>query len=328
MKIFVAGVDGPHFTKSAGYHQLYKHIECEYIDSDQVPFSKIERGKRGKGLNFIFLDIISKKKSRNFDILHYLYGEYICRIPSLFRNKKRKFIVSIHLDIEKWINVKNPLRTLQKKALEQADGIIVLSSSQKKIAEKIFPKTKVEFIPHGFNPIDSNRYLKFEERDYIKIIVSGSMYRDWEFLMKVVHYGLHHNKKWEFNLVGSPKKQKDTFKDYDNVIVHPYLSDEDYFSLFGNCNVNFLPVTFATANNTLLESQYLGIPSILPKMDGISDYAHGSNFFYSGLEEVVNYLDNIKWNKENADILINYAHKFNWGNIANRIIEFYKNVIN
>ena len=85
-------------------------------------------------------------------------------------------------------------------------------------------------------------------------------------------------------------------------------------------------MTFATANNALLEAQFLGIPSILPSISGISDYAAPSplNIFYvsrEDMEEVFVDLEKVQDNR--ASELRNYANKFSWENIYKLLERFY-----
>ena len=70
-----------------------------------------------------------------------------------------------------------------------------------------------------------------------------------------------------FHAVGQCSDWKKRMSSMENITVYPFLSD-DYYSLLSKCDYNFLPLTFATANNALLEAQALGITSILPKISG------------------------------------------------------------
>ena len=47
---------------------------------------------------------------------------------------------------------------------------------------------------------------------------------------------------------------------YKNAITYDWVDDNVYYTLLSKCDYNFLPLAFATANNTLLEAQFLGIP--------------------------------------------------------------------
>ncbi len=112
----------------------------------------------------------------------------------------------------------------------------------------------------------------------------------------------------------------------ENVVVYPFLDDDKYFTIFSLCNYSFLPLTFATANNTLLEAQILGVQSILPKINGVSDYADMQhNLFYENMNELCNLFLKLQINQYHKEIE-EFSHKFFWENIYSKLNDLYRNV--
>ena len=102
-----------------------------------------------------------------------------------------------------------------------------------------------------------------------------------------------------------------------------------YYSVMADCDYNFLPLTFATANNALLEAQFLGIKSILPDISGIEDYAAPKpmNVFYSSQDELNSIMDRLTKSTPSSDI-IKHAEQFLWENIYPKLMEFYNHIWN
>jgi glycosyltransferase involved in cell wall biosynthesis len=114
------------------------------------------------------------------------------------------------------------------------------------------------------------------------------------------------------------------------VFVWDRLTDNEYFSLLSQCDYNFLPLTYATFNNALLEAQSLGIKSIIPNIDGVTDYAsqeEGANLYYNKKDDLQNIIRNLK-KEEPSDLLKEYSKKFLWTNIYKQLSVFYNGLFN
>jgi hypothetical protein len=89
-----------------------------------------------------------------------------------------------------------------------------------------------------------------------------------------------------------------------------------------------LPLTFATANNVLLEVQSLGVASILPEISGILDYAadsrHG-NIYYTTDDELLEIVNGLK-KSSTQEKLIKHSETFSWPEIFKQLDFFYNNI--
>ena len=325
MKILYSGFRDKNHSSAGGYDKIVNFPESSYISDQDVPFGYIPVGKKGKSINLLFLDIYTRIIRYRFDVVHFFYGDNI--LFPYMKSRKHKIVATVHLDIEKH-------KRMQKifiKSLRNIDGVIVLSSEQEKSFKEKY-NINATFIPHGFSKpifhecdISMFSYLKSEN---INIFFSGTNYRDFEILFKSIDYTNKNHLNIFFHVVG----QKDFYiinriKEYKNAYCYSRLSDDEYFTLLSNCDYNFLPLLFSTANNALLEAQFLGVKSILPNISGINDYAapYPINIFYNNLDDLEKIWGFIHKNSRSV-ALMEYANQFLWNNIYHRLELFYRNL--
>ncbi|MHB9293768.1 hypothetical protein Holit_02898 [Hollandina sp. SP2] len=261
----------------------------------------------------------------NYDITHLIHTENQLYLP-FQKLKKHKVVGTIHLDIHHKIFSNYLIHNIKT-----LDALIVLKNDY---VETVFNETGVEtvFIPHGFDkpvfekniPRDiHNNSLNIE---MINIAVIGTNYRDYNTLDFIVKNTT--NKDIIFHLIGQKQKMMERFKTNKNVLYYNYLNNDSYYSLLSTCDYNFLPLTFATANNTLLEAQSLGVTSILPKISGISDYAasfHQGNIYYNARDDLLEIVNGLKKNSI-QEKLIKHSEKFLWSEIFKKLDLFYNDV--
>lgn len=327
MKVLYSGFADPNHSEFGGYHNIYNFPGCEKVLlSCNYFLGKLNRKYRLRRIPLGLLDLDTRRQRHNYDITHLFYGE-ITMIPFLpySRDKRHKTVITLHLDIEKQRFHKAFLKNLKS-----FDGIIVLSTQQQ---EYYRSKHGIEttFIPHGFNtPIFKFKLPKdikgnLINTQQINLITAGKNYRDFETLSKVVDR-FKDNNRFIFHLVGTPVDIKTRLTTYPNVRIYPRIDNDEYYSLIKSCDYGFLPVTFATANNALLETQAIGIKSILPRIPGILDYASGNNLFYDDYEELIKIIDTLQKSSISEEILT-HSHKFHWENIYRQLNDFYTELL-
>lgn len=331
MKILFSGFRDKNHSSAGGYDKITKiPLEKKVLWLDKFPFGN--KKNRLLHIPLFLLEMATNLIKFKYDIIHFFYGDVtkIHYIP--FKIKKDQLsIITIHLDID------NPPRRFHKRyinLLKSFDGIIVLSSQQQNYLKE---KYNIEsfFIPHGFNqPIFNKIKVKdingnYFDKNKINIVVIGENYRDYPLVERILNK-LPKKDNLHFHFVGTPKKFKEIFKHYNNVHIYPRLSNDEYYSIIEDSDYNFLPVSFATANNTLLEAQYLNTPSILPNIDGILDYAATSpyNLYYSNEQELIEILSSLNKAKKGNE-LKNFAESnFNWNKIYEILTNYYSNLLN
>lgn len=314
MKILFVGTRDTNHSAYGGYDKIALMPNTEWLSKKNAPFSK-SNNRILIRVNAILLDIKVRLIAKNYDIVHFFYGDAFIRLP--YKSNRAKFVTTIHLDF----NQKKFLQIGFEKSVKSMNGIIVLSSQQKKdLIEKY--GIKAEFIPHGFNkPIFDEKEQKTIDQRKINIVFIGQNYRDLETFIFIVKKNYPNIL---FHCIGQSNIVKQELKKYKNVIVYDRLNDNDYYSLINQSDYNFLPLKYATANNALLEAQYLDVRSILPNIPGVSDYAiiNCGNLFYNNLEELDNIFKTLQKYKKN-DNLSTACNKFTWKNIYKELLDYY-----
>jgi glycosyltransferase involved in cell wall biosynthesis len=344
-KVLVSGFFFGHMTKYGGYDKIGKNPNVSYIYSNisSICFlpKLIKYRLINKCLNFIgliaffLLDIRARVLlAIKYDILHYVYTEDQYFFPRIFKNNK-KVIGTVHLDpifIENYHSLgrnKNYLRFIHN-----FDLLITLNSEMAILFNTRYG-VKTKFIPHGFSKPSfmripyCDRDGKIIDKSNINIFFSGTNYRDYDTLMYIIENTC--NKNVYFHIMGQSNTNKKREKRLDNrhinVSVYNRLNDDAYYSVLNDCDYNFLPVTFATANNVLLEAQSFGLVSILPNINGICDYAAPNplNMFYNDKHDALKIFNTLQ-KAEHDHRIIDFSHQFNWENIYKRLDEVYNSL--
>jgi len=318
-RILFVGYRDPYHSSAGGYDKITNYPGADVLLDIDVPFGFIPMHQRGKVINTICLDIIARSRKDKYDIIHYFYGDML-----LFPFHKvggGKVVATIHMDLNQRVKLANEFI----KTLQSLDGVISLSSKQKEELKRFGINST--FIPHGFNePIFIKKDMKLD-KDKINIVISGSNYRDEETMLSAINYCKENKPEVYFHLLGQSTIVKNRLLGYINSHCYPRLSDDEYYSLMSSCDYNFLPLTFATANNALLEAEFLGLRSILPKIPGIEDYAASEpiNIFYSSNEDIERLFDELKKEVESKE-LKDYARRFLWSNIYPQLEIFFNSL--
>lgn len=317
-KILYVGYRDNLHSAVGGYDHIVDNPNSDRLMGEELLFGNIPVNKRGKFLNILVLDLYTRLRRLKYDVTHIFYGDTL-----LFPYRKRrnhKIVATIHMALE--MPRKN--QSLFFRTLKKLDGVVVLSSNQKKLLLEKYGVDSV-FIPHGFNvPIFSKSETTVDKK-FVNIVVLGQNYRDYDCLLASLEYCQEHCSNIRFHFIGQPKWFKEKASQYQNAIVYPRLKDDEYFSVIDDCDYNFLPVTFATANNALLEAQFLGVVSILPVIEGIEDYSAPAplNKFYNNREELFRLFSSIE-KTEKSPLIVEYCQRFSWDNVYNKLNDFYK----
>lgn len=292
----------------------------------QVPMGNTSLKTKKVYLPLALLDILTRIRRHKYSITHLFYADVttIFFLP-YFRWpwRRGKCVATIHNNFE----IKK-FSKLFISILRRFDAIITLSSQQQQLLKEKYGIDSW-FIPHGFShpeftfdlPADS--LGRTMDPDKINIVTVGKQYRDFDTFGKIVE-AKKEDSRLQFHLVGAPAEAKERFKGYPNVHIYNFLPDDQFYSVIQSADWCFLPLTFATANNTLLEAQYLGLPLIVTNIEGVRDYALQSepNKLYSTYESLLEIFDNIE-KRHKSNTLKSYAREFDWTNIYHSIRTLY-----
>lgn len=323
MKILFSGFRDHRHSKFGGYDWIRFYPKSSYFSDKNVLLGNIPIGKSGKVINLRILDFFTRLKAKNYDLVHYFYGDLTIFHP-LPKKRNYKAVATIHCNTDKL----EPHHENIIECIKSFDAVVVLNSQQQHyLAEKY--NINSYFIPHGFNKptfenIEVTEFITDFDKSKVNVITIGKQYRDYETLERIICE--QRNSNVHFYLVGLKKELKEKFKEFSNVTICGFLNDNQYYSLISACDWSFLPLTYATANNALMESHYLGIPSILPKISGVTDYAcNDVNIFYENINVLLDLFNNLK-KIDKSQKLIDYANKFSWDKIYYKLSLLYKDI--
>jgi len=112
----------------------------------------------------------------------------------------------------------------------------------------------------------------------------GSNYRDFDLLERII--AQRGPRDVEIHLVGVRDEVRRRFDEQARVVYHHRLDPASYDDLLRESFALLLPLTFATANNALLEAYRCYLPAFASRIDGITDYAvDGDRSLFSSPEE-------------------------------------------
>jgi glycosyltransferase involved in cell wall biosynthesis len=234
-----------------------------------------------------------------------------------------KVIWVIHFQESVWFNrnLKGPFVRLKRWNMNFVDHFIVQSSAQLTTFNVEFPG-RVSFIPHGWwcgdGPVQ-------RANPKPSITVVGTTFRDFEFLKVVMERFYELFPEVTFDLVGIDAAKLGADNGPYNMRVHGRLATEAYRKVLEQSLFIFLPLTFATANNTLLEGMSLGVPVLCSDVGGVRDYVSDESYLARNVEDVVAFYRRQRdksavERQAEAETLVEHCRKnFGWHQIREKI---------
>ncbi len=230
-------------------------------------------------LDYRFEDLVAELKTvlvsrlRRVDIIHALYGdEHLNLLLSAKSLLPCPLVATFHLPTSR---VTGRFENGQFEKLRRLDGAIVVSTAQLVVFRRWFGRDNVVFVPHG---IDTDVFQPASSRpdvDGLRLICVGGHMRDFAMLHRVADFCQNERLPVHFDLV-IPQADFRCFTGCDNVTCWSNISEEDLIGLYQAADVQFIPVTDATANNAVLESLACGTPVITTDVGGMRDYVSSS----------------------------------------------------
>lgn len=213
--------------------------------------------------------MVSRWFAGQSQIFHFLYGENSFRfIGGLKRLPKRNYLIATyHTPPARFEQV-----VRNRAHLSSLDAIITMSSSQREYFTQYLDPDRVFFVPHG---VDTETYRPETESKFtdamLHCIFVGSHLRDFETLKRVIELVAKADDKIKFCIV-TDDRYHGKFTDLKGVDLLSRVSDKHLLELYQASDLLLLPVTEATANNSLLEAMACGLPILATDLPGIRDY--------------------------------------------------------
>jgi glycosyltransferase involved in cell wall biosynthesis len=273
-----------HHASASGYDRLSAHLNAQIVHAPQH-LSVMQRiiGKlckpiiRRSGLAWYHreafvteLAIARRWLSSKGQVFHFLYGENQFRYAGWLRKLRAGNIV-----VATYHTPEQRFREVIKDAefLSTLDAAIVVSSVQRGFLARHMPPERIHFIPHG---IDTDFFtpdptIKPGKDGAFRCIAVGTHLRDHATLAAAARLVGDMAPEVRFDIVTRPE----LFRHYSqlpNVDLHSAVTDSALVSMYQHSDLMVLPLTDATANNSILEAMACGVPIVSTELAGVQDY--------------------------------------------------------
>src|SRR5215831_8587840 len=327
-----------HHTASGGYDRLAAVVGAQVIMSKQIP------GLFGKAANSIWQqlapspyyqvgDWLSELQALATgvfwppDVLHVLYSSQIYLLSKRRKLLRCPLIVTFHGPSGTLPSYTDLLDTYPKGL--GIDVAVVVATSEIAAMQRWIDPSKIVYIPHG---IDTDRFRPEGQTlsaDKLRVLTVGHHRRDWVVIHRTIDEINRRGLDVEFHVVTA-----EHFFPYltgcDNLVLHSRVSEADLVGLYRSADVLFLPVTNATANNSILEALACGTPVISTLVGGIPDYVNEESGWLLPLGDVyahVNLIASLADDRELArsrrEAARTQALKFDWRYIGEQMTALY-----
>jgi glycosyltransferase involved in cell wall biosynthesis len=281
-RVLYSGFKWKHHDEHSGY-QFVAPDPRDYVDGGRLFGGKAVLGTILSRINILLVDLVTCVRGLRYDWVFIFYPEQTVYVsPLILRLAGVKIAYAVHLDEDYWFADSPSLSRKRKRWLTRfVDRFIVISRAQLATFERRFPG-KVSFVPHGVWCSDTIEPRAAPPR----IAVVGGNYRDYALMRAAILLFNDRFPTATFHLVGTDAWRMEFDETPPNTKVHGRLSSADYRAMLSGCTFMFLPLTYATANNALLEAFALGVPVVCNEVDGVMDYLPGDDYIVHDPEEL------------------------------------------
>ena len=327
-EVLYSGFRWDHHDERSGYHHVVASTE-DYVDGGKLWGGDSKIGSLKRRINFALIDLWTVLKSWRYPVVLIFYPEQTSYFSApLLRLMGKKVVYVLHLGEDYWIERSDSLfLKLKRFNLRFVSKFIVLTSQQENVFEKHFPN-KVMCIPHGAWCDKERRPTSRAPGATECVTVVGDTYRDYELLNQIIFVFRERYPQIKLNLVGMKYDKLGEARHSLNVVCHGRLSKSEYEEVIRDSLFMLLPLTFATANNALLEGISFGIPVICNSVQGVLEYLPGHEYVFNSIDDLCIMVDgrlnlNEAGRNQEAVYLANYLEaNYAWGSIRDRVSEY------
>lgn len=163
----------------------------------------------------------------------------------------------------------------------------------------------------------------------MRVLIVGEHMRDWPVMHGAIDEINHLGLDIEFHVVTN-ERFLPYFNGCANLVYHSQISETELIDLYRGADVLFLPVTNATANNSILEALACGTPVISTLVGGIPDYVNNESGWLLPVGDVEGHVKLIASLHANRELARRRRHaaraqalKFDWGLVAEQMVALY-----
>lgn len=283
--VLFSGFKWDHHDEESGYHHLVSSA-ADYVDGACLWGGNASIGSGKRKVNFLLNDLVTIYRALRYRAVVIFYPEQTAYISApILRLFGKRVVYVLHLGEDYWFERNDSVfLKLKRFNLRFVSRFVVLTSQQQAVFERRFPG-RVTKIPHGTWCSEDDE--RAEVLPLPAITVVGDNYRDYDLLAAIIRRFAVQMPELRFNLVGMKYEKLGELRHAPNVVCHGRLSAEDYQTLISRSLFVLLPLTFATANNALLEGLREGVPVICNRVDGVLEYLPGPEYAFESVDELL-----------------------------------------
>jgi glycosyltransferase involved in cell wall biosynthesis len=264
-------------------------------------------------------------------IYHFLYGENSYNYLGYLNGwRGHKVVVTFHHPPKKFAEFNrtvDPIRRLS--------NVIVVGRNQIASLEDILPNNRIHFIPYAvdttyFAPLGLNN-----EREKNTCLFVGAHLRDFETLYSIIENAWITYPNIKFNIVIIPADRDKLRGLVGNYQIFNNIDEPTLLNMYQRASLLIMPLQDTTANTSVLEAMSCGLPMVVTDIGAIRDYANEDcarfvSPFNPGemLDAIVSLLKSDQDRKMMGENAREHAKKFDWRLAAEKLHNFYDQIIN
>ncbi len=334
-----------HVSASGGYEQLAGAVGAEIVQRRlRRNFVHRVKGRLWRTLShpkpylldyryedwLVEREVLRRSRRNPPDAVHVLYGDE--ELDLLLRRRQLlpcPLIATFHLPPYR---VRERFEKAQKHLLSGIDLAVVVARNQLQAYRNWLGDDRVTYVPHG---IDADRFYPSQRAprgEGVRLITAGNHMRDWKAIDEIITQCEALKLPVRFDIVTSEHGLSNSVN-LPNVYFHSRIPEEQLVRLYSEADALLLPVSDATANNSILEALSCGTPVISTSLGGIPDYVDntcGWLFDKSEVPKIVRLIGEICDKPEIAFSrrlgARNKALTFSWDRVAEKMSFIYEAV--
>lgn len=276
-----------HHAAHSGYDQLAKYVDARPYRAGLVGlFSRLISWRRlakhpayhtnwyGGPAMRREIEICARMLWPGRTAYHFFYAENDVRIlPSWRHRTNNRILGSFHQPPEILDG-----HVADKSYIRGLDAVVLMSRSQIPYMSQFLPMERLHVVPHG---VDTEYWCpvpgppRFRQPTFLFV---GWWLRDLEMAVRTIWRVADLGVQAEFHVVTFPDRAE-RFRNLPQTRLLSGISDERLLEEYRRATALFLPLTYSTANNAVLEAMSCGTPIISTRVGGVPEYVDEASGF-------------------------------------------------
>ncbi len=230
---------------------------------------------------------------------------------------------------------------LEKKAMEEADGLIAVSQYTREIMinEYEIDPEKIAVIHNGVDQIQSFRHPKAFPETLILYLGRLTFQKGPELFIQMAQEILKQNQDVRFVIGGKGDQLPDIVRYVaearigDKVHFTGHLSRQKVYELFAMADIFVMPSISEPFGIVALEAAQFGLPCVISKNSGAAEVFPPSSIAdpldsQQWVDAVMGLLEFPEWRSEQAKIVKERVKNLTWEKAAGKVLEVYATLLN